>query len=235
MKTTNSIYALLALSVMSFSACSDDDGDDEKSFTVNPSSVTFRHGDEVQLEASDNTQVTWSVDDEYIAKIDESGKLTALHIGATSVKATDSRSKTVTVPVSVAPEYLTYTEPYLGWGASKSEVKGKETRNLDSEDDDNLIYTADDDIIVVYMFKDNALSSAAISVKPSNLKDVIGFLGERYWYLGYKDKFFVFTDKKSVSVGAKLTSLTKYLVTYVPYTASNKSLSLCEFEFPAFD
>lgn len=114
-------------------------------------------------------------------------------------------------------------------------MKGKENRTLDSEDDDNLIYTADDDIVVVYMFKDGALSGAAISVKPSNLKDVIGFLGERYWYLGYKDKFYVFTDEKSVSVGAKLTSLTKYLITYVPYTASNKSLSLDEFEFPAFD
>ncbi|MGN0028245.1 MAG: Ig-like domain-containing protein [Marinilabiliaceae bacterium] len=235
MKTISSIYALLALSVMSFSACSDDDGDDEKSFTVNPSSVTFRHGDEVQLEASDNTQVTWSVLDDYYAKIDDSGKLTALHVGATAVKATDSQGKFVSVPVAVVPEYLTYTEPYLNWGASKSEVKGKETRNLDSEDDASLIFTADDDIVVVYMFEDGALSGAAISVKPSNLKDVIGFLGERYWYLGYKDKFYVFTDKKSVSVGAKLTSLTKYLITYVPYTASNKSLSLDEFELPAFD
>lgn len=234
MKTTNSIYALLALSVMSFSACSDDDGDDEKSFTVNPSSVTFRHGDEVQLEASDNTQVTWSVLDDYYAKIDDSGKLTALHVGATAVKATDSQGKFVSVPVAVVPEYLTYTEPYLGWGASKSEVKGKENRTLDSEDDDNLFY-AGDNFILGYVFKDGALSGAVIMLKSYDLEEVVAFLGERYWYLGKKDKMYLFSDEKNVALGVQLRSLTTIAITYVPYTAGNKSLSLCEFEFPAFD
>lgn len=234
MKTTSSICALLALSVMSFSACSDDDGDDEKSFTVTPSSVTFRHGDEVQLATSDNTQVTWSVLDDYYAKVDDNGKLTALHVGATVAKATDSKGKFVAVPVAVVPKYLTYAEPYLNWGASKSEVKDKERRTLDREDDDNLFYTGDN-FILGYVFKDGALSGAVIMLKSYDLEEVVEFLGERYWYLGKKDKMYLFSDERNVALGVQLRSLTTIAITYVPYTASNKALSLDDFEFPDFE
>ena len=50
-----------------------------------------------------------------------------------------------------------------------SEVKGKETRNLDIEDDDNLIY-ASYKFIIGYIFKDGALSGAVIMYSdPKNL------------------------------------------------------------------
>lgn len=123
MKTTKTLLALLALTSLTFTACSDDDDDDDQSLSITPSYVTFYFKELQQLTASDNTAVSWTTDDDFVATVDADGLLTAAHVGTTLAKATDSRNRTVSIPVTVNPKYTTYADPYLNWGASASEVK----------------------------------------------------------------------------------------------------------------
>lgn len=75
MKTAKIFYAMCAMCAFSFVSCSDDD-DDDSSFKLTPESVSFNQGDNQQMAADDGRTLTWSVDDEFVATIDDDGLLT---------------------------------------------------------------------------------------------------------------------------------------------------------------
>ena len=90
MKTAKIFYAMCAMCAFSFVSCSDDD-DDDSSFKLTPESVSFNQGDNQQMAADDGRALTWSVDDEFVATIDDDGLLTGCHVGETNIVAVDSK------------------------------------------------------------------------------------------------------------------------------------------------
>lgn len=63
-------------------------------------------------------ECTWSSDQPLIAEVDNNGNVTANRVGITNIKANGDICK-----VTVNPNYTTYEEPYLKFGASMNEVK----------------------------------------------------------------------------------------------------------------
>lgn len=226
MRTTKAILALFALTVMPLTACSDDDDDDNSSFTITPSSVAFYHLDVQQLTVSNDVHVTWKTDDEFVAVIDQNGELEGLHVGTTLARATDSRNKTVSIPVTVLPKYFTYTEPILSWGASVSEIKSQETRTLVSEKEGSLLYE-EDDYLLGYIFTDGKYTGSSLMIPTSKMKSLVGFLSERYEHVATKDDVHYYTNgDESIFIGLQVYSSKYLMVTYVEFTSSSKSLAI---------
>lgn len=231
MKTTKALLALFALTVLPLTACSDDD-DDSASFSITPSSVSFYFEEEQQLTASDNTVVTWSTDDDFVAWVDDNGLLTASHVGTTLAKATDSKNNVVSIPVTVMPTYVTYAEPYLNWGASASDVKKNVSYTLVSEDDEAIIYQ-DGDFAYCFNFDDGKYMGLTVLVPTSiEAKEITVYIFERYEYVSKSNGTYYFqTPEQKTFLGMKVYSSKYYSITYVDYsTASSKSLALDQVE-----
>ena len=58
------LFLLAMLPMLVFTACSDDD---ENSLSLDKSEISLYYEDEIKLTASDN--VTWSSEDEFVAKV----------------------------------------------------------------------------------------------------------------------------------------------------------------------
>ena len=133
------IFRLLSLAMivsLFMTSCKKDD--ETKELTLSQLSVTMVHDDTLTITA--NQKVEWASKDEFVAKISSDGKITARHIGETSVTATiDGQQKEC--KVTVKPVYNTYSEPVLNFDLAKSEIKTKEKRPLVEETDQNYAST----------------------------------------------------------------------------------------------
>ncbi len=239
MKAAKIFCALTVLFSLTAVSCSDDD-DNDTALELNTTKVSLHQDDTKQMTVKDNRSVTWTVDDDFVARVDEDGLLTAQYVGETRVKATDSKGKSATASVVVNPRYNTYKEPCVEWGASKSAVLAYDTREVSSEDETSVILTGGSDAaeLVSYTFDETGLKGAVVIVKTSYSAEMVKFLGERYKYLGEDNDIFMFSNK-DVAVGMKVQSYKYLAIAYIPNT-TNKSLSLTQAEllmsaFPAFD
>ena len=95
------------------------------SITLNKNTLSLEEGDEYQLtatllpETATNKTVTWTSDNEENVKVDNNGKITALHTGTATITATSANGKKATCTVNVLPpipgvEYKTHVQTY-GW------------------------------------------------------------------------------------------------------------------------
>lgn len=232
MKTAKIFYAMCAMCAFSFVSCSDDD-DDDSSFKLPPESVSFNQGDNQQMAADDGRALTWSVDDEFVATIDDDGLLTGCHVGETNIVAVDSKGGKACAKVVVEPKYNLYTEPCIQWGDTKEQVKGLDKRELLDEDDNTILLKADGSAdYVLYTFEDGGLKAVSILIGTSYTKASVNFLFERYEYLGYADDIYVFTDRKGLSVLVQVYSA-KYIMILYCKDPSSKSMNVNNAE--AFD
>lgn len=91
------------------------------------------------MAADDGRALTWSVDDEFVATIDDDGLLTGCHVGEANIVAVDSKGGKACAKVVVEPKYNLYTEPCIQWGDTKDQVKGLDKRELLKEDDNTIL------------------------------------------------------------------------------------------------
>lgn len=239
MKAAKIFCALTVLLSLAASSCSDDD-DNDAPLELNTTKVSLYQDGTKQMSVKDNRSVTWTVDDDYVAKVDADGLLTAMFVGETRVKATDSKGKTAYASVVVNPQYNTYKEPYVGWGASKSEVLSHDTREVSSESETLVVLDGGSDAaeLVSYGFGESGLEAVIVIVKTSYSAEIVKFLGERYRPVGANDEIVMFSND-NVLVGVKVQNYKYLLITYIPNT-TNKSLSLEQAgklmpDFPALD
>lgn len=227
MKAAKIFCALTVLFSLTAVSCSDDD-DNDTALELNTTKVSLYQDGTKQMSVKDNRSVTWTVDDDFVAKVDDDGLLTALFVGETRVKATDSKGKSAYASVIVNPRYNTYKEPYVEWGASRSEVLSHDTREVSSEDETLVVLNGGSDAaeLVSYGFGESGLEAVIVIVKTSYSAEIMKFLGERYQPLGVSDEIYMFTNGKVV-VGLKVQTYKYLMLTYIPYTA-NKSLSLTQ-------
>ena len=133
-KTLFLIGAVLSLLLVS---CSKDDEVDNL-ITLASSEKTLYFGDEYQIEATSNTPILYSSENEYHTSISESGLVTARFVGETNIVLSNGND-TQKVLITVKPKINLYPEPNLEFGISKSALIAK-YGTPDSETETNIFY-----------------------------------------------------------------------------------------------
>ncbi len=181
MKQNLFMWMLLIASVINFSSCSKDNDDNDEGNNSNSglsqTEITLKVGQSMTLSYG-NGECTWSSEQPLIAEVDNNGKVTANIVGVTNIKANDDICK-----VTVTPNYNTYEEPYLKFGASIDEVKkAMSGYTLSSKTDaKNLVYIGKGIIDYYdYVFEDGELQHAAVLTNIFKGEETTDFLIERY-------------------------------------------------------
>lgn len=171
--------------VLLLCGCSSDNEDDITEFSVNPKEINLTGaGASASLTAS-VSNVRWTSENEWVAQVDNAGKITSMHVGKTKIKAV-SGGRVIECKCTVSPRFKTYEEPYLALGKSKDEIVrklGKPDYQIPSGDAMLVVYGEKDDYqITSYAFKNNKLSYILVSLKSTDLrvKQIPDFLNERY-------------------------------------------------------
>lgn len=76
--------------------------------------------------------------------------------------------------------------PVFEFGVSKSTIKSKEKRTLDTEKEESLLFKPEKSTIggVGYLFENGKMNAIAINVKTSSAMEATKFLIERYLVVG---------------------------------------------------
>ncbi len=96
----------------------------DKSITLTSTDQAMHFDDEFQIIASSVSPIRYTSEDEYHAKVSESGLVTAGKVGETNIvlsNGSDSRK----LKIAVTPESNLYPEPDLTFGMTKSQVMAK--------------------------------------------------------------------------------------------------------------
>ena len=205
------VFAVIALL---FSSCKKED----ISLTLNETSITLYPDEQKQISPNMNGCLFES-EFPAIASVSSSGQITALLVGTTKIKVTNG-SQEVFCDVTVKPRYQMYKEPYLGFGSSKLTVKANETRTLNQEDDESLLYKGENSYIdnVLYVFDKTGMSSVGCLI-PTRYASMLGdYLVERYMPINvdldiYR-AYFLSPDLKT-AIGMQVYSTSYIIVLYI--------------------
>lgn len=150
--------------------------DDSKEPSLNKTKITLYVDETEKLTYSGNDECTWSSDNKRVADVNN-GVVTANHVGTTTIHANN-----LACEVIVKPRYTSFTEPYLEFGSSKSEVKSQMSGyTLKSEDNTMLTYYGKGNVDNYgYQFKYGALEMSAFYTELSCSLSLSDFLLERY-------------------------------------------------------
>ena len=165
--------------------CSSDNEDDVTAFSVTPKEISLTGtGASARLTAS-ASNVQWSIENEWVAHVDNAGEVTSRHIGKTKIKAI-SGGHVTECKCTVSPRFETYEEPCLAFGKSKEEIvrkMGSPSYQIPNGDETSIVYGEKNDYqITSYTFKNNKLSSVIVLLKSTDLRvmQISDFLYERY-------------------------------------------------------
>lgn len=209
--------AYLTAMFIPFAVCSCS-GDDESPLVVTPASVSMHYDETQQLSAEGAT--SWLTNDEFVAKVDSKGLVTARHIGNTQIVVSDGK-RTATCEVTVTPEYSLYDDPILDWGASKSSIQSKEKHEKGTSSDSNILvynYTFGNNVCVMgYTFENGKLKSVTAMMDNSLYLRTGYYLIERFQPVAAtKDYDYVFVD-------AMETNKVKTIVYFALYKSGSKT------------
>lgn len=149
---------------------------DNKEPSINKTRITLYVDETEKLTYSGNDECTWFSDNKRIADVNK-GVVTANHVGTTTIHANN-----LTCEVVVKPRYTSFTEPYLEFGSSKSEVKSQMSGyTLKSEDNTMLTYYGKGNVDNYgYQFKNGSLEMSALYTSASYALSLSDYLLERY-------------------------------------------------------
>ncbi|WP_026966678.1 Ig-like domain-containing protein [Algoriphagus terrigena] len=216
-------YLLLACAI--FYSCSGEDEPGDEKITVSESQISIDYEETYTLEATFNRDgyapgsLVWSSADEEIATVDNNGKVTAGLVGETelTVKTTDGLFSEK-VNVEVLPTVTVYKEPVLKFGESGSFVKSNETRTIDSETADFIIYAGENPEVlgVMYLFENAKLNYVAVLLKTdeSTVEKAAYHLIQRYNAEGSQEDVYFFS-RGEVSLGITIDPTLGLVVIYV--------------------
>ena len=170
MKKMLSIMLIIA-SFVCFTACSEDD---EENLPNIPTSKQLYVGNTLNLEYEGN----WKSTNTFVATVNSKGVATANKAGKAEIYLP---SKDLSCQLYVYASYSLYSEPVTQWGISKQQLINACGSNYMVEGD-VIGYTTNDDIapIIMYMFKNGALTTSAIVVKTSYTDELVEHLKQRY-------------------------------------------------------
>lgn len=218
MKKILNIALLSVLMFATFSCSSNDDED----------GPAYLNRVNVQLYANETEQLKYSLGDcswrsgnSRIASVDGNGLVTAHLVGTTKIFA-----NSLSCQVTVVPRYTMYSEPYMVWGASKSEVRVQMSgyKALTSDDDNMLIYEGKGKTLAyLYQFENGKLTSCAFAVSLYNSLNIVDFLRERYVPVGEDENTYMCsTPDMKTAVGVRIEN--SVMVAYMPLLSDSKAL-----------
>lgn len=209
-----------------FVSCSKDDEVD-KLITLESSAKTLFFGDEYQIEATSNTPILYSSEDEYHAHVSEPGLVTARFIGETNIVLSNGNDRK-TVSITVKPQINLYPDPNLEFGISRSALITK-YGTPDAESETTILYNnySNAAAAVMYLFdENNKLKNTAVMVKTAYNSNLGTFLVERYLPIDMDNLLFVNAlrpEDATLLIGADLYDISYWLVLYVPYSSIRMS------------
>lgn len=224
------LMALLALP-LAFTSCGDDNKD---SVSLDKETLTLKYWDDATLTPSSKGG-QWSSANDFVATVDNDGKIKATHVGETTITYTKD-GNSASCKITVEPFYDTYTLPYLVWNSSIADVKAAVPTNLTIayEDSEGLSYTTAGNFpVYTYAFEKNALIAAGMAVDTNDESKFTNFL-EQYYKYSFTDEEDlmgeVYCNANSLSNATELMVLTFEgteadipTATFVPFDATKGS------------
>ncbi|WP_300602374.1 Ig-like domain-containing protein [Niabella sp.] len=231
----------IALVTIALLSCGKKDSAPQLSLSATKVDIKYDETTQVNASIGVNSDYSWKSSDEFVGKVDASGKFTAGHIGKTTVTAEKS-GVSKAIEITVSPIETFFSEPVLEFGQSMDYVKSKEKRMLFFENSDGFVYKTETPLIsqILYLFSSNKLNSALVDFidTESTMKRALAFYNERYYYAGYSDGTAVFVSKdKSAFVGLEVSNYSwGFGAMYLKNTTgaialSNNTLSLFNREY----
>lgn len=172
-------------------------------------------------------QGTWISSNNNIASV-ENNIVRGVTIGTANIKNGSNEFK-----VTVKPRYNYFSEPYMGWGQSMSEVKSNvKGYELEYEFGEMLVYTGNNkESEIVYYFEEGKLNTIGVMIDEehlANTPNLIEFLKERYINFYVTDDesiMFLTTDNKVLGMLAASANNDGVVVFYGPYNGGNKKIA----------
>lgn len=224
---------LFTCTLFLLNSCSSDD-DNKNGISLSETSTTLKSTKTYQIKATSDTKITYAVENEYHAKVSESGLITAGKIGDTDIILTNG-DDTKHFKVTVEPESKLFPEPNLEFGISKSDLI-KKLGTPDVTTDNGIGYSnySTNAPAALYLFdSNNKLNGSSVMVKTAYSKELGTFLGERYVYATSVEEdytlFFVNAlslEKTTMAIGASLYNTQYWMVFYYPYSKSKSSAQI---------
>lgn len=231
MKTlTNSLCLLLiAVLVFTLSSC-----EKEKANLISVAVLekTFNFEDEYQIEATSKSAISYTVENEYNAKITQTGYLTAGRVGETTISLNNSEDQK-TFKVIVKPKYNLYPEPNIKFGATKNSIISQFGSDY-IETEGNIAYSNYSNTAPIILFLFDAskkLESYAIIVESIYSSTLGSFLVERYLPVKEEDGIFFFVNglnskTATTTVMLGLYNISYWMAMYMPFSSNTKSTNL---------
>lgn len=217
------LFLLSAVAALLFVGCSKDDG-----IKLTKSEITLHFGEEYQIEAETDANLTFTSENQYHATVSEAGLVTALFVGETNIIVSDGSSSAI-LKVIVAPKSNLYEEPYLEWGSSTANVT-KHCGTPDSTESDALIYMYPSETVdmLTYLFENDKLNSVGVFVKSRHASELAKYLAERYLPVtNTQQAGYVFVNGLNPESVTMLIAMKQsgnyFIVMYVPYTDNARS------------
>lgn len=176
---------LLLIAIATLVGCKKDE-----EFTISHESLSLSRNEAVQLNASMTAE--YKSLDTNIAHVSASGLITGNRIGSTDVIAT-AGGKTLYCRVTVSPRSTLYREPLFQVASSRADIKNYETRQLEFENAQSLIYSGENNNVdgVIYLVGISYDGADVLLTGFSAYSEAFDFLDERYPPIGeiYEDAF----------------------------------------------
>ncbi|GGF70111.1 hypothetical protein [Wenyingzhuangia marina] len=191
---------LLLIAIITLSCNKKDEFD---SISLSTSEKYLSANEEYQIEASSNSNITYTVEDEYHTEVSTSGLVTAKYVGETNVLLENAEDSKI-LKIIVEPKYTTYPEPEFEFGDTKSDIINNFGENyeeipLDEEGNFTLLgydnYFSKAPIILFMLDRNKKIVSYAILTYNEYLPELAGFLTERYLSYIEEDNTFYFINQ----------------------------------------
>ncbi|MBO7098871.1 MAG: Ig-like domain-containing protein [Bacteroidaceae bacterium] len=194
-----SLY-FIAVVAMCFFSCSKENETDTQ-VIITPTSISMYYKDTKQLSATNAT--SWRTEDDFVAKVDMKGLVTAGHVGTTNIIASNNKNS-ATCEITVKPKYNLYDTPILDWGASISKIKSQETHKTASTSTSSMLgcdysKNSSNPCLVTYQFENDKLKVVFVYLNLQSYGDASNYLLERYEpiYTEQTDYTVIFSDANS--------------------------------------
>ena len=218
------MFSAIALTVLS--SCSKNDSPGSPQFLE--TSITLYADQSQRLFDGEIVDVETSTN--FIATVSSNGMVYAHHVGEATISSGSQSCR-----VTVRPRYNLYADPYLEWGASRSQVQSR-LGTADSDNGEMLMYRLERDMAAAYAFENNRLAGVMVVVPIIYSSTLVDHLLERYNaaaigdVVGGSTDDFIFANgtdehRPDTAVVASLEGLDYWAVMYVPYPTETRSES----------
>ena len=205
------LFTLLSMvTVMCLNSCSNDEPSNQEK--LSKTNVILYVGETEIITYEGNEYCYWYSENEKIASVDE-GKISTNLVGKTKIYANN-----LVCNVEVLPNLTSYDEPYLKWGATRSEVKNyMSSYTLSKETSDQLVYIGvGNEFAYVYLFENGILTNASMGIYYSNSEGLVDFMAERYNFSNEIDGYYTFVSPDDKTYGAISLEDSYIMVLYMP-------------------